>query len=130
MTQLFSVQLPAAGTGYIAGIVEGFDSILAAAVQARLSGTGGTSVTAWLQTSVDGGVTFYDLVCVHFTAAGTLIANVNSQSALDPVAITDGTLAVNTVRQGPVGDRFRLRYNVVGAWSAGSVLQIDIADKT
>lgn len=87
----------------------------------RFAGTGGTSVTAWLQTSPDGGTTWVDLYCAHFTAAGVALFGL-TQGAGAALAVTDGALANNTALNSgvvPLFDNFRLKYTSVGTWVSG-----------
>lgn len=86
-------------------------------------GSGGTSVRAYKQTSLDGGNTWIDIACRLFAAAHAV--GLLNFSALTPklteVVPTDGALADNTAIDGILGDRVRYKVVVVGTY-AGSTL--------
>jgi hypothetical protein len=83
-------------------------------------GSGGTSADAYVQTSLDGGVTWIDIANSHFTTSSavklyTLVFNTVNTTALTP---TDGSLTANTAVSGVFGDRFRVKYVTVGTYAA------------
>jgi len=90
-------------------------------------GSGGTSVDVYVQTSFDGGVTAVDIANLHFTTASARKAfNVSAVTPqLTPVALTDGAIASNTVQDGLVGPRIRLKYTSSGTYAGGTSLQVD-----
>lgn len=97
--------------------------MLAMAAQLRLAyGSGGTSIKAYLQTSLDEGVTAIDIACVVFGMASEIAAL--NFSALTPktaqVTPTDGALTDDTAIDGILGDRFRIKLVSVGTY-AGTV---------
>lgn len=86
-------------------------------------GSGGTSVKTYLQTSLDGGNRWIDIACVVFGVLSE--EQVINLSALTPKGVTiptDGTLADDTVVDGIIGDRIRLKAVVTGTYSGNSVL--------
>ncbi len=93
---------------------------LSMAAQLRFAwGSGGTTVTAYLQTSLDEGTTAVDVACVVFgVAAETEILNL---SALTPkttqVTPSDGALTNDTAVDGILGDRFRVKLVSVGTYA-------------
>jgi len=91
-------------------------------------GSGGTSADAWVQTSIDGGATWTDVVNFHFLVASS--RQVFNVSALTPVTTvytpTDGTLAANTAKDGVIGTQWRVKYTTVGTYGGNTRLQIDI----
>jgi len=104
--------------------VSDLDGLMAAAAQMRLAyGSGGTSVKAYLQTSLDQGTTPIDIACFTFTTAGA--SKARNLSALTPkttdVTPTDGTLTDDTSVDGILGDRFSLKIVSVGTY-VGTVL--------
>ena len=116
--------IAAAGT-FVGDWVSGLDGLLAAAAQLRFTGgSGGTSVKAHLQTSLDQGTTAVDIACVAFGATAAVAAL--NFSALTPkltqLIPTDGTLADDTAIDGILGDRFRIKYVVTGVYSGSPVL--------
>lgn len=102
------------------------------AVQASfVYGSGGTSITSWLQTSLDAGVSWIDVAAFGFTTSTAKAAA--NLSALTPVAIftpTDGTLASGSVRDGIVGGLWRVKTTSTGTYAGGTSLRIDIAGLT
>lgn len=90
-------------------------------------GSGGTTAKFWLQTSYDGGTTWNDIVSHAFTTASlTRVSAVNTYIA--PVAQggaqTDGTLADNTIIQGLLGDRIRLKYTTTGTYAGSTTASV------
>lgn len=100
------------------------------AVQANFTyDSGGTSVDAYLQTTVDGGVTWTDIAQFHFTTASArFLYNLNSQTPVTTeYTPTDGTLSANTAKDGILGPQFRVKYKSTGTYGGASALSIDIA---
>lgn len=85
---------------------------------------GGSTLKAWLQTSLDQGATWSDLWCFAATTSPktrqrTLVPN-NTENTP-----TDGSLADNTVATGIVfGDRFRVKVTSTGTYSGNSNLSV------
>jgi len=103
-----------------------------ALAQANLTyGSGGTTIDAYVQTSVDGGVTWTDIMNFNFTTASARkFSSVNLMVALTGgTAATDATLASNTVVNGLLGDRFRVKYKSTGTYAGNTTLQVDIVTK-
>lgn len=94
-------------------------------------GSGGTTVDTYLQTSLDGGTTWADVV--HYAQnllasdPRPLVANVSSATTTPtaPVATTDGTLAVNSTSVGIFGPLWRVKYVVAGTYAGGTTLRVD-----
>ncbi|HEY4722231.1 MAG TPA: hypothetical protein VII92_10315 [Anaerolineae bacterium] len=86
-------------------------------------GSGGTSVRAYKQTSLDGGNTWIDIACRLFTTANA--TGLLNFSALTPktteVVPTDGALADNTAIDGILGDRSRYKVVVVGTYGGNTL---------
>src|SRR5262245_1246679 len=72
-------------------------------------GSGGTTATFWVQTSLNGGQTWVDIMCFAFTTAGaTKVSAVHMHTALAAaVTPTDGALADNTIVNGLLGGYLR-----------------------
>jgi hypothetical protein len=92
-------------------------------------GSGGTTVDAYLQTSLDGGSTWIDIAQFHFTtASGRFVYNLNGQTALTvEYTPTDGSLAANTCKDGIVGPMLRVKYVSTGTYAGATSLAIDIS---
>lgn len=92
-------------------------------------GSGGTSATVWVQSSIDAGVTWVDMAnCSFTTSSARFLYNLSS---LTPVTTeytaTDGTLASNTSHDGIIGPFLRVKYTTVGTYAASTKLNVDIA---
>lgn len=100
-----------------------------------LYGSGGANVNAWLQTTLDGGATWFDIAAMPTvtTSAATKIQSVNMFPST-PVAIagvvpTDGSLAQATVLNGIIGDRFRVKWTSTGTYAGLTSLAVNILTK-
>lgn len=105
--------------------VEDFDGVVALCAQLRLAyGAGGTTIRAYLQTSLDGGTTIIDVACVLFTTASEVA--VFNFSAMTPktsqITPTDAALADDSTIDGIVGDRYRIKTVSTGLYSGSTVL--------
>lgn len=95
-------------------------------------GSGGTTAKAWLQTSFDGGETWVDIMNFAFTTASlSKVSAVNAYiaPASQAFAPSDATLADNTIIQGSLGDRLRLKYTTTGTYAGGTTLAVDVIAK-
>ena len=98
----------------------------AATITARFAyGTGGTSAKAYVQTSLDAGITWIDIACFAFTtASGIRVINL---SGLTPVttayAPTDGAMADDTVKDGILGSSMRVKLLTTGTY-ANTVMSV------
>lgn len=94
-------------------------------------GSGGTTVNAYVQTSLDGGVTWIDIMNFSFTTAtATKVSAVVMTTALAAVVTPgDGALTANTILSGLLGDRFRVKYVTTGTYAGGTTLQMDVVAK-
>lgn len=128
MTALLNVPVPAAGTFvgplYQLRVPAGANPVMMA--QATLAyGSGGTSINVYLQSSIDGGTTWSDVI--SFTQM--LLANSRQAAAVVPgsanaAAATDGTLTQTTNNPAVFGEWWRVKYIVVGAYVTSN-LRVD-----
>lgn len=121
--------VPAAGTG----AWPAYNNLGAAehlAVQARFTyGSGGTSAKFYLQSSLDGENTWFDVICFAFTTASArkiAAASLGVEEA-NPGAIEDGELLDNKARQGVLGDVFRIKYVITGTYVDSTICIAGIA---
>jgi hypothetical protein len=108
------------GNKEILGVIESLT------IQANLTyGSGGTTVKAWVQTSLDGGTTWCDIANFALTTASA-----RRVYHLTPVAVTsiatptDGTLADNTAVNGILGPLYRVKLTTTGTYAGGTTLVI------
>lgn len=122
---------PISGAGtYTGDSVTGLEGMLAACLSIRLAyGTGGTSIKAYLQTSLDQGTTWVDIACVVYATVSE--SGILNFSALTPkttvLTPTDAAMADDTAVDGVLGDRFRLKYVVTGTYATSTVLSARVA---
>lgn len=89
-------------------------------------GSGGTTCKAFIQTSLDGGLTWIDIMCLAFTTAtASKVSSVAMTTAL-AAGITpgDAALADNTILSGLLGDRFRVKVVSAGTYAGGTTLKV------
>jgi hypothetical protein len=98
--------------------------LLALAAQLRLAyGSSGTTVKAYLQTSLDQGGTPIDIACVVFgTASEVEVMNFSALTPKGQVVPSDGSLADDTLVDGILGDRFRLKVISTGTYGGSTIL--------
>jgi len=89
-------------------------------------GAGGTDATAWVQTSLDDGTTWMDIMAFNFTtSAATKVSAVRQFIALAAVATpTDGTLTDDTILDGCIGDRVRVKWTTTGTYTGITNLRL------
>ncbi len=87
-----------------------------------LYGANGTTCDVYLQTSLDGGVTWIDIMqWAVTTSAATRVHAVRADIALSAnYTPTDGSLADNTIKDGLIGDRIRSKLVTTGTYTGVS----------
>lgn len=90
-------------------------------------GSGGTTMDAWVQSSLDGGNTWIDVCNFHFTTASArFVFNLSALTAVTAeYTPTDGTLAANTAKDGILGNLYRAKWTSVGTYAGGTTLSLD-----
>jgi hypothetical protein len=120
-------------TSALAGVaqtpIQNLEGILAATIEAKLSyGSGGTTLKAWVQVTLDDGQTWIDIANFAFTTAGA--TKVINLSGLTPVTTaftpTDGSMADNTVQDGVLGSAMRVKLTSTGTYS-NTVLSVKVS---
>lgn len=85
---------------------------------------GGVDLRAWVQSSVDAGVTWHDVACFKFLAASK--RSMYNLSARTPVLVLatpgDGVLADDTALDGLLGDRLRVKWTSTGVYTGATRL--------
>jgi hypothetical protein len=88
---------------------------------------GGTTTKVYIQTSLDGGTTWFDVAQHDFaTTTASKLSAVNRciAPATQAVAPGDGALTADTIVQGILGDRVRAKVAVVGTYTGASSLKV------
>jgi len=109
--------------------VQGQMGVESITLQANFTyGSGGTTATVWVQTSLDGGLTWVDIANWAFTTSS--LRSVATLSALTPVTTvytaTDGTLGSNTCKDGILGHQYRTKTTTTGTYAGGTTLRVDL----
>jgi hypothetical protein len=92
-------------------------------------GSGGTTFSLWVQSSLDDGTTWFDI----FNLSGTTVSitKMANLSALTPVTTlytpTNGSLSANTVENGFLGPQFRTLLTTTGTYAGSTSLRVDVA---
>jgi hypothetical protein len=89
-------------------------------------GSSGTSVDAWVQTTVDQGATWIDIANFHFTTSALKkLFNLSSATPITSQATPgDGVLSANTAVDGIIGGQLRVKYTTVGTYAGATSLGI------
>ncbi len=87
-----------------------------------------TSADVYIQTSLDAGATWFDIVNAHFTtstATKVFACTTGVAPASQGFAPGDAALSANTIIQGVIGDRLRAQLVTVGTYGTGTILTVD-----
>lgn len=81
-------------------------------------GSGGTTCKVYVQTSLDGGDTWFDVACFAFaTTTASKVSAVKTDTALAAASTpTDATLSDNSILDGILGDLMRVKTAVAGTY--------------
>jgi hypothetical protein len=87
---------------------------------------GGTTLDVFVQTSLDGGATWIDIMNLTFaTTTASQLQAVKTDIAVAPTTVpADGALADDTILDGVLGDRVRVKQIVVGTYTGASTLAV------
>ncbi len=90
-----------------------------------LYGAGGTNCTAYLQTSLDGGSTWIDVVCFQATtAAMSRVYNLTNVAVTTGATPGDAALTANTAVNGIIGPIWRVKVTTTGTYSGATSLRV------
>jgi|10_taG_2_1085330.scaffolds.fasta_scaffold71801_2 hypothetical protein len=89
-------------------------------------GSGGTSAKAYVQTSLDGGSNFIDIMCFAFTTTGLRkVLNVTRSTAVTADVIpTVGSITDDTSISGIIGDIIRIQVVTTGTYGGSTTLDM------
>jgi hypothetical protein len=122
-----------AGAGTTTGTDYSITNAKYLTVQSKfLYGAGGTTTKVFVQTTLDGGATWVDIVSHAFTTtAGTKVSSVTSDVAPASQGLTpgDGALTDNTIIQGVIGSRIRSKVVTTGTYSGATSIDVRVVAK-
>ena len=130
---LAATTITAAVTGSTGPVETGLYAMKHLAIQANFTyGSGGTNAKVWVQTSFDGGTTWIDVACFLFTTSSKrALATVNAETSVTTLyTALDGTMTNDTVKDGLLGDRLRVKYTTTGTYTGATTLQVSIVPKS
>lgn len=126
-----STAITTAVTGSVGTVFDNLPGMKYVSAQAIFDyGSGGTTAKFYLQTSFDEGTTWTDLACWSFTTSdATKFHVVKAATAVAAnQSIQDAALSANTILDGVMGDRLRIKYTTTGTYAA-TTIKIDAVVK-
>ncbi len=125
-TLIPTTTLAAAGTytGEVSLLPSGAKTLAIQTVFVRAAG--GTTTKVYVQTSLDGGVTWVDIMQQAFaTTTATKASAVKTDIAVAAgVTPSDGSMSDNTILDGVLGDRIRVKFIVAGTYTGASSVTV------
>ena len=112
-------------SGVVVPYIDGLDDMSELSMEFYFGyGSGGATLTAWLQSSVSQGTRWHDIACFGATTATTdrmlSLKRTNDTGLWTP---TNGTLSANTVASSIVlGDRLRVLLTTTGTYGGSTIL--------
>lgn len=99
-------------------------------VQGNFTYGSGSATTAnlFVQTSLDGGLTWTDIANLAFTTSSARnIVNLSSRTPVTTaVSAKDGALTTATCQDGVLGPMFRTKLTTTGTYAGGTTIAVDI----
>ena len=93
-------------------------------------GSGGTNAKVWIQTSLDGGTTWVDIMAFAFTTASVrAIMTVLMASVATPVTPLLQSLTDDTTQNGILGDRLRALITTTGTYAGSTTIKVTVHPK-
>ncbi len=131
---LVSETITTALTAVSRGEVSGLHGMKSLTVEANfVYGSSGTTVDVWIQTTLDGGETWVDIMQFAFLLASlrkvhtvVIPAIVATRTNVTP---TDGTLGDDLIIDGILGDTIRAKVTTVGTYAGGTSLTVNAHPK-
>ncbi|RKQ70122.1 hypothetical protein [Oceanibaculum indicum] len=120
----FQIGAAAIGTG---DVVAGLDGMQAMTLSARLAyGSGGSTVVAVVQTSLNQGVSWIDIARLDFTTSGAeKVVNLTTGTP-KTTPYTSAALSAEGAVDGILGDRVRAVVTSTGTYAGSTVLSVRI----
>ena len=117
---LADLPITTALTGSTQTAIENLEGMLAGTIQAKFAyGSGGTSAKAYVQTTLDDGLTWVDIASFAFTTTSAM--KIINLSGLTPkttaVTPSDGALSDDTCVDGVLGDALRVKLTTTGTYA-------------
>ena len=105
-------------------IPPGVDQLVVQAIMTY--GSSGTAIKVYVQTSLDNGVTWVDVICITFaTTTATKVSAVRKAIALAAsYTPTDGTLGDDSIKDGLFGDRMRTKTVSTGTYADSTTVEV------
>lgn len=121
-------------TGVVTSAVKFLSGVNVLGVHCKfVYGSGGTTLKVWVQTTFDQGLTWTDIMSFAHTTASLSRFSVVNTFPSTPIpavtALTDGTLADNTLLSGLIGHQIRLKYTSTGTYGGSSTLSVYSVEK-
>ena len=122
---LATLQITAPLTAQLSTPITGLAGMTAVTFEAAWSGAaGGTSVTAVVRTTFDGGTTWREIARFDFTTAAA-VKHANLSGLLSKAVTAYATLNADSVNDGVLGDQLQLSVTSVGTFTgAGGTLAV------
>lgn len=128
MTLLPTTTITTAVAAGLSPVILGMAGTKSLTVQATfVYGSSGTTVTAYIQTSFDKGATWVDIMSFAFLLASAKKISAVKQNTVVAAAYvpTDGSLATDTIKDGLLGDRLRVKYTSSGTYAGSTTLTVN-----
>lgn len=125
--KLMSESVTTAQTAVVKTAVFGLARAQSLALQCNfIYGSGGTSAKVWVQTSLDGGLTWIDIAnFAHTTASLNRAYNLSANTPLTTIyPVTDGSLADDTAKDGILGDQIRVKFTSTGTYGGATTIVV------
>ena len=93
-------------------------------------GSSGTTCKVWLQTSLDGGTNWIDVIQHDFaTTSARKVSTIDVDAAATAVTPTDAALGADAIVDGILGDRWRVKVTTTGTYAGSTTLSVHIVPK-
>lgn len=92
-------------------------------------GSGGTTCRVWVQSSLDGGTTWFDIADFSHTTASLWRGYNLSSVAVAVTTLADGALTANTALNGFLGPIYRAKVTSTGTYAGSTTLQVAVHPK-